>query len=402
MAIERRLNDDHSDYLGPTIPCSCGHQARYDGRLEKTFITVLGPIILRRAHYLCAECERGRFPRDHELGFLDGALSPGVSRMVGVVAASVSFAESAELLLELSGLSLNAKQIERHAEALGRDIEVADRRLTMIDTPTTDTMYLAMDGTGVPMRPAETAGRAGKQPDGTAKTREAKLVVVWTAEGRDAEGIPVRDHGSVSYSGAIESAADNDTDDRRSPFAQRVWREARRRGFSAAKRQVVLGDGAPWIWNIADELFPGAVQIVDRYHVKENIAKAEKAIFGNESISGKEWLVSRFKELDEGRLEELLTAMTVHASRIPEAEMCHRYITKNKSRMDYPRFRSQGLCTSSGVMEAGCKISVGARLKRAGMHWTVNGANAILALRCCRLSSRFDAFWQERRSGKAA
>jgi hypothetical protein len=126
------------------------------------------------------------------------------------------------------------------------------------------TMYLGMDGTGVPMRSSEVAGRAGKQPDGSAKTREAKVVTVWTAESRDEEGQPVRDPGSITYSSAIESAAAPDTSLKRSDLADRVLREATRRGFSEAPRCVVLGDGSAWIWNTAAELFPQAIQILDR------------------------------------------------------------------------------------------------------------------------------------------
>ena len=75
-------------------------------------------------------------------------------------------------------------------------------------------------------------------------------------------------------------------------------------------------------------------------------------------------------------------------------------MTHHRARMRYPVFRAQGLCVSSGVVEAGCKVAIGTRLKRAGMHWTVAGADAIIALRCCRLSGRFEDFW-ERRSATA-
>ena len=108
-------------------------------------------------------------------------------------------------------------------------------------------MYLGLDGTGVPVRPAEVEGRRGKQPDGSAKTREAKLATVWTAEGRDNKGRPQRDPGSVSYNAAVESAASHDTDPLSSAFVQRVYREDReaiRRGFDTAARRVVIGDGA--------------------------------------------------------------------------------------------------------------------------------------------------------------
>src|SRR2546430_16931312 len=94
------------------------------------------------------------------------------------------------------------------------------------------TLYLGLDGTGVPMRSQEVADRAGKQADGSAKTREAKLVTIWTAESRDKEGKPVRDPGSVTYSAAIESAATLDTSPHLSDFATLVHREANRRCFT--------------------------------------------------------------------------------------------------------------------------------------------------------------------------
>ena len=115
------------------------------------------------------------------------------------------------LLRELAGVEIGAKQVERAAESLGAEIAAAEHERVEKIGEVTPTMYLGMDGTGVPMRPEEAAHRAGKQADGSAKTREAKLVTVWNAESRDEEGKPVRDPGSVTYSAAIESAATPDT-----------------------------------------------------------------------------------------------------------------------------------------------------------------------------------------------
>jgi hypothetical protein len=248
----------------------------------------------------------------------------------------------------------------------------------------------------VPLRPEELVGRSGEQPDGTARTREAKLVTVWTAEGRDARGVPVRDAGSVSYSVGLESAASLDTDATISAFARRVEREALRRGFDRAARRVVIGDGAPWIWRLADELFPGAIEVVDLFHAKEHLSTVAKAVFGATSELAGAWARERHAELDEGRLDELLAALAAHAGSCEEARRCHGYVTTNRTRMRYPLFRAQGLCVSSGVVEAACKVVVGARLKRSGMRWTLAGADAILALRACHLSGRFDAFWERR------
>jgi hypothetical protein len=281
-AVEKRLKTDTSDYTGPQTPCACGGIARYAGRRCKTFESVLGLLTLERAYYYCVACGTGFCPRDRALGLEGGMLSPGVLRMVGMVGAMVSFEEGHELLRELAGVEVSTKHVERAAESLGREAAQDERRVVE-PPPANDriaaTLYLGMDGTGVPMRSSELEGREGKQPDGSSKTREVKVVTVWSAEGRDKEGIPVRDPGSVSYSAAIESAATRDTDKIPSEFAQRVEREAQRCGFDHAKRRVVLGDGAPWVWNLADELFPGTIQIVDRFHAKQKLSDVAKSIF---------------------------------------------------------------------------------------------------------------------------
>jgi len=403
--VEQRLNTDTSDHTGATLPCACGQQARYAGRRSKTFESVLGKLRLERAYYYCEVCGAGFCPRDRTLGLEGGSLSPGVLRMVGRVGAMVSFEEGHELLRELAGVDVPTKHVERAAEALGREVAEDERRV--VEPPAADealapTLYLGMDGTGVPLRKEELVGRTGKQPDGSAKTREVKLCAVWSAEGRDKEGTPVRDEGSISYSAAIESAAQKDTDEVPSEFATRVEREATRRGFERAARRAVLGDGAKWIWNLASDHFPGAIQIVDRYHAKERLSKVAKSIYGAGSDLAEQWAHARYDELDAGDIEAVLSALRVHAPHDDEARKCVGYVDGNRERMRYAEFRAAGLCTSTGVVEAGCKTAIGTRCKRAGMHWTVAGADAIIALRCCKLSGRFEDFWERRAERRLA
>lgn len=403
--LAAHLNADTSDAAGPWLPCpGCGGLARYAGRHAKTFTTALGPLSLTRAYYHCAACAQGFCPRDRALGLETTALSPAVTRMVGTAAALVSFAESSELLGALAGLPVPAKQVERTAEALGQAMAADERQqvVAAAEAEIAPTLYLGLDGTGVPMRKAEVDGRPGKQADGTAKTREVKLCTVWSAEGRDKEHVPVRDLGSVSYSAAIESAATRDTADTCSAFAQRVEREAHRRGFDRAPRQVVLGDGAPWIWNLAGEAFPAAIQILDRFHAKEHLSGVATVLYGAPSDLGAAWAKARHAELDAGHLAQIVAALGTQArarrdpAKRDAIRKCIGYLWTNRRRMRYPAFRAQGLCTSTAVVEAGCKVAIGTRLKRAGMHWSVRGANAIIALRCCKLSGRFEDFWERR------
>ena len=211
----------------------------------------------------------------------------------------------------------------------------------------------------------------------------------------------MRDEGSVTYTAAIESAAEV-ADGSPSDFAGRALREAARRRYCEAARRVILGDGALWIWNLADTHFPGAIQIVDRFHVKEHLSNVAKAIWGGPSDLARGWAKARHEELDNEKFKQLFQALQVHAKEVPEARQCLNYIQNNRHRMRYKTFRAMGLCTSTGVVEAGCKHTIGTRLKRPGMHWTESGANAIIALRCSRLSGRFESFWERRQLPKVA
>ena len=194
--------------------------------------------------------------------------------------------------------------------------------------------------------------------------------------------------------GAIETAEE---------FGFRLYSEAWRRGWEWATLKVVIGDGAVWIWVLADRHFPGAIQIVDLYHARQHLWEIAALLHPNDPAAKKSWMVPMKELLDQGEIEQLVARLreiaAEHAVSHPglteeilkEAE----YFETNAARMNYPRFRAMGLFVGSGVIEAGCKAVIGSRLKRSGMFWTVRGANAIIALRCCCLNGRFEDYWAE-------
>src|SRR5207248_450124 len=112
-------------------------------------------------------------------------------------------------------------------------------------------------------------GRKGKQPDGTAKTREVKLGAVFTQHTCDEKGHPLRDHQSTSYIASFEAAEQ---------FAKLFRAEAHRRGISQAEQVVFLSDGALWAEDIQRQNFPGAVSILDFYHAAERVNTLAKAL----------------------------------------------------------------------------------------------------------------------------
>ena len=240
---------------------------------------------------------------------------------------------------------------------------------------------------------AELQARPGKVEGQPAHTREVKLGCVFTQTTTDKEGRPVRDPDSTSYVAAIESAEQ---------FGLRLYTEAWRRGWSRACKKAVLGDGAVWIWNLSDQHFPGALQIVDLYHARQHLWDLSAKLFAGELKARKRWLARCLDRLERGKIEALVKILGDSQPASEELAKSVRneadYFERNKDRMRYPTFRAQGLFVGSGVVEAGCKTVIGARLKCSGMFWTLRGANAIISLRCCRLSQRFEDYWVDRRS----
>jgi hypothetical protein len=252
-------------------------------------------------------------------------------------------------------------------------------------------MYICMDGTGVPVVKNETKGRKGKHKDGIAKTREAKLGCIFTQTSVDKDGYSVRDELSTSYVGSIETSEE---------FGDRLYAEASNRGIKKTARTCVIGDGAVWIWNLADLHFYGATQIIDIFHAREHLWEIGKEIYATDKEKIKAWVKTRIKELDLGKVEKVISALgKLSPANEKSKESLQReigYFDKNKERMRYKTFKDQGLFIGSGVIEAGCRAVIGQRLKQSGMHWSVKNANNIIALRCCILSNRWEGFWENR------
>jgi hypothetical protein len=384
------------------LPCRCGHSARYRGLRSKLVLTAVGPVEVSRPYYLCSHCHSGQFPTDAELDIEDTEFSPGVRRMQATVGQEVPFEHGRQQMKLLAGLEVTAKGVERTAEAVGADIAVREQeeihKAVQLDLPVVvgepiPILYVEMDGTGVPVVKKETLGRQGKNEGQPAHTREVKLGCLFTQTHWDQEGYALRDPDTTTYVGAIETAEE---------FGKRLYLEAWKRGWSRAQKKVVLGDGAEWIWNLASQHFPGAIQIVDLFHARQHLWELVRKLHPNDEARQKRWIRVQQNRLDKGKIEKLVLALRSIDTTNPEVAEKLRteaeYFQTNTERMRYPKFRGQHLFVGSGVIEAGCKTVVGSRLKRSGMFWTVRGANSILALRCCQLNGRLEDYWEARRA----
>jgi len=377
--------------------CALGHRPQHAGCRPKTIMTILCRVVLHRDWYHDPVCGCGHAPIDRLLGIDGTKFSPGLRNMTAYVGAVDCFREGSKHLRHLAGIPVPAKSIERVSQRVGPRIEAYRRA----HTPDSDvrsgsaiagieTMYVMMDAPGIPVLRSQTHGRKGKGADGQAKTRDMKLGCVFRQIRLDAEGYPVRDDATTTYVGTCEPAAS---------FGVRLEHEARVCGLTHVRRVCVIGDGAAWIWNLADEHFPTATRIIDLYHAREHYLDVAKLVFTAESRAHTEWTSARKRELDAGNVTAVVNALGRLTSRSKKARKARdtamQYFWKNADRMRYAEYRANGLFVGSGVVEAGCKSVVGKRLKQSGVHWTVRAAENILSLRCGMLGQWWDDFWED-------
>lgn len=260
------------------------------------------------------------------------------------------------------------------------------------DGPVIKVMYILCDGTGVPGRHQELAGVKGKRPDGSAKTFEAKIgavfIVEYTTDGRPLlteTGEIYRDK-KILYMGTVRKAEE---------FGRMLHQHAMANGLSDMDAAVFLGDGAKWVWGIQNEYFPYALTCLDLYHSAERVnlmvdllqfkgkSKTErKQIFKDECI----------ELLRCGKVQDMLDRIEAASGKKgneKRLESAMDYFRSNMEHMDYGVFSACGIIVGSGVIEAGCKVIVGNRMKNAGMHWSKDHAEKMISLRCAIRNGEF-------------
>ena len=387
--LESLINDPAlpvaEDASRPGEKCTCGVERQVD--------SVFGVLKVRRNYYYSLSAGGGRYPLDEALGLIEGS-TPMLARLMTRAGAQSGFAGAAEDLRVYGGVQVEGRQIHRMLQQTGPAMHRAWEGLPAAAlTAPLPVLYVSVDGTGVPMVPEALIGRAGKQADGSAKTREIKLGCVFTQHATDTEGQPLRDPSSTTYLCGLDSAED---------FGGRLRQEAIRRGMGKSKKVVFLGDGAAWVWEIGRVNFPQAVEILDCFHGREHLTELVEAILGADCPRMSQRVESWESWLWEGQVDRITQAAGRHIRRegacdAQQAQTQLAYFQRNRWRMRYGLFRRQGLFIGSGVVEAGCKTVVGQRAKQSGMRWSEGGVLNVLHTRCALLGGQFDQCWDNAR-----
>jgi hypothetical protein len=361
------------------------------GRVQLQVQCLFGIFAIGRDYYYHLGKQSGHYPADAALG-LEGAYSPALARLICLEGADQSSYQQAEAhLRDTGGIEVSARQIQRVVQRVGREAQAWQERSALPGSCDAPIMYISADATGVPMRKEELAGRVGKQPDGTAKTRSAYLGCVFTQHRRDEKGRPIRDFDSTTYVSSLGPLED---------FGPLLRQEAIGRGVGQVDQVVLLIDGAPGLENMGHLNFKGATQIVDFYHGAEHAGKVVEALLGSKDHPEYKTQRSRWvRRLLRNGVENLIQETRAAGAGRPQAQAVEDqlgYFIRNVERMKYGNFRRRGFFIGSGVIEAGCKTLIGSRCKQSGMFWGELGAENVLALRSIRSSRRLHEFWKHR------
>lgn len=353
-----RASVERSEQTGGSIQCDCGGRARMVNRRGRTLLTLCGPVPVKRRYYHCGQCGRGYLPWDAAQGLNRRHYTPALKALVAGLAAQLSYAETVQVIEQTTGLQIEESGAELIVEEVGRRAREAEAQ--QIERALAGEVDLEQE-------PPELVyvGIDGAQAHIDASWHEVKNGVVYDEEGQK------------RYVAAQEPAEQ---------FGDRVYAAAAQAGVQEARQTVVIGDGAEWIWNLSAMHFPDAIEIVDYWHACEHIWEVANAHYGEGTRQARRWADRHKRRLLQegpGPLLRALDRMKPNDEEAAEAiRLARGYFRSHRHRMRYPQFRRMGLAIGSGPVEAACKVIVGQRLKRAGMRWSHDGADHILALRC--------------------
>lgn len=383
LALSHILEQSGTGYDRSTRSCHCGGKQRFERFSERTVRTLIGLIAYKRAYYRCRWCGASCFPLDEQIHQSRREISPGVERAVALLSAHLSFVEAERVLSELTGVALSARQIETVAESIGAEAEqlqkqdeqqAANHGLIEIqgpNQPEMKTYIVEMDGVQVGLQ------------DGS--WQEVKCGVIYELSQRVEISA-----GRWELLNRQRCVVRGDV----SAFRVRLWALCRRAGLREQDRVIVIGDGAQWIDQTAQMLFPAAVRILDYYHAAERIWAVAFARWGEGSLKSKQWALARLSHLKDGGVKAVIGSikrLKIKAGEAQTLKACAiSYLSNRVGQMKYGEYTKQGLPIGSGAVESSCKQLVTARCKQAGMRWSEAGVDAILALRCFVVNERLN------------
>jgi len=377
-------------YAAPEVDCPCGGTAHYQRQREGQCKTLLGVVRVKRPYYLCTECHRGYCPLDRGLGFCAGSISSGLEALLALLGTEFSYGHAVEMVAQLSLVQVSASRCREATIALGEVLAEHDEQVRSAvwergeEPPPAS---VAQDGF-LPGAPLYVSADGVIVPTRESGWREQCVGAVYRTSPASAsqtpDAVPAVRSQAATYVSELGS---------RPAFTELLWLEAHRRGLEDAQTLVFIGDGAHWLWQRAEELFPTAIQILDWYHATSYLHATAQALYPAQEpaheVARRSWSEPLLAALWESRTTEVMAQLEPLATTCSAAREALHYFTTNHYRMDYRRYRSLGLQVGSGTIESACKHVIQARIKQAGMRWCIRNARTMGKLRARLRSHRW-------------
>jgi hypothetical protein len=378
-------------------PCpQCGRQVAARGVVTRKVQTLVGEIELARPYFYCVPCGQGFAPLETALGVAPGRKQFDVQQAAAKLAVEVPYETAQALFEELTGIGVSTARMHELtntvAEGLGV-LDVAPPRaeiLAKIAAVAAGRRWrpigvLAIDGAELPTRPEEAKGRRLGRKKHRAKRAH------WQGQWREAKGFRfyLVDDDRILHLLSWHQIQDHDE-----LFA--ALRQVKEAGLIPEDhlRLCVVADGAHWIWQGVQQLFPTAEMILDYYHCAERVHQVATAHYNDRSEQALEWVEATMARLFAGEVAGVIWGLQrmqpASAQATAAIDDLLVYLQHNQARINYRSQRRAGYPLGSGGIESANKFICQVRLKRSGAWWYVTNSNHMLALRCAKYNGTFD------------
>jgi len=361
--------------------CSCGKRMVYTKRNVITnILSVFGYIPLTRDELFCRRCHKGHGVIDKMLEiYAEHRITKGMTEIITYIGQLMPFDRASEHIKKLLKIDVSGTQIQIISEKIGKQVfekekdaaeiayekpeEVIGQELPMHRKE--GRLYIFSDGLQVNTRNEDENGSTW---------REMKLGLIFCDKDMikraDGSGIITKKE-YVSYFGSVNE------------FKKFLFAAAARAGYGEIKELVFIGDGAQWIWNTCEELFPDAVQILDYYHLSENVNEYAKFIYSEDEVKRKIWTKKVLDAVMEGKIEEAIKVVEEkQINKVPKGVVnLYTYMVNNQNRINYKAYKDNGYFIGSGAIEGANKTVIQQRMNQSGMRWGIDGGQYIAALR---------------------
>jgi hypothetical protein len=368
----------------------CPHcHRRIKARAEKVrreITTLIGPVVLYRPYFYCKACRYGFYPLDEALALSERKIQPDVQEIEAWLTSEMPYETASETIKRCTGIDLSNHHGHDVTNEIAQDLGILDvcpgkdeihSKIEKLSAGKfrRPILMIGLDGAHAPTRP-EPSPRKGKR--GKGEWQEVKGFRLYLLTGERISHL-------ISWH-QIKNDKELAADLLRIKDVGLIPEDK--------VRICVIGDGAPWIWNRINEIYPEAKMVLDYYHCSEYLYDLAQTQYGQDSQKGQEWVEAALTRLFSNQIDRVIAGIkrmkpSSDAAK-EEIKKTIRYLSKRKDKVDYGSLRRGGYHIGSGGIESSNKFIANVRLKRSGAWWYPTNANNILKLRCAKYNGTFD------------